>query len=144
MLSFGINPLLLTNISLTIQYLLYIAWITNCRDSFQCMIPKLVKKIPLFANFHNHVFTNAKFLHFLDRKKSLSSSRCSISNFSKLSPQKKCIFSMIEKMINVYIYRIVASSNPSRIEAHAGLFRLLMKGIFDPYVLWPFDKKLIF
>ena len=32
-------------------------------------------------------------------------------------------------------YRIVASSSPSRIEAHAGLFRLLMKGIFDPYVL---------
>ena len=43
-----------------------------------------------------------------------------------------------------FAYRIVASSSPSRIEAHAGLFRLLMKGIFDPYVLWPFDKKLIF
>ena len=33
------------------------------------------------------------------------------------------------------IYRIVASTSPSRIEAHAGLFRSLMKGIFDPYVL---------
>ena len=32
-------------------------------------------------------------------------------------------------------YRIVASTSPSRIEAHAGLFRCLMKGIFDPYVL---------
>ena len=31
--------------------------------------------------------------------------------------------------------RKVASSSPSRIEAHAGLFRWLMKGIFDPYVL---------
>ena len=40
-------------------------------------------------------------------------------------------------------YRIVASTSSSRIEAHVGLFRLLMKGIFDPYVLWPFDKKLI-
>ena len=37
----------------------------------------------------------------------------------------------------------VASSNTTRLEAHAGFFRLLMKGIFDPYVLWPFDKKLI-
>ena len=37
------------------------------------------------------------------------------------------------------IYRKVASSNTS----HAGFFRLLMMGIFDPYVLWPFDKKLI-
>ena len=33
------------------------------------------------------------------------------------------------------IYHIVASSSPSHIEAHAGLFRSLMKGIFDPYVL---------
>ena len=33
------------------------------------------------------------------------------------------------------IYRIVASTSPSRIEAHTGLFRSLMKGIFDPYVL---------
>ena len=40
-------------------------------------------------------------------------------------------------------YRKVASSNTFRLEAHAGFFRLLMKGIFDPYVLWPFDKKLI-
>ena len=32
-------------------------------------------------------------------------------------------------------YRIVASTSPSRIEAHAGLFRSLMKGIFGPYVL---------
>ena len=41
------------------------------------------------------------------------------------------------------IYRKVASSNPSRLKAHAGFLRLLMKGIFDPYVLRPFDKKLI-
>ena len=27
------------------------------------------------------------------------------------------------------------------LEAHAGFFRLLMKGIFDAYVLWPFGKK---
>ena len=35
-------------------------------------------------------------------------------------------------------YHKVASSNKSRLEAHAGFFRLLMKGIFDVYVLWPF------
>ena len=40
-------------------------------------------------------------------------------------------------------YRKVASSNTSRLEAHVSSFRLLMKGIFGPYVLWPFDKKLI-
>ena len=40
-------------------------------------------------------------------------------------------------------YRKVASSNTSHLEAHAGSFRSLMKSIFDPYVLCPFDKKLI-
>ena len=40
-------------------------------------------------------------------------------------------------------YRKVASSDTSRLEAHAGFFRLLMKGILEPYVLWPFEKKLI-
>ena len=35
-------------------------------------------------------------------------------------------------------YRIVGSASPSLFEAHVGLFRFLMKGIFDPYVLWPF------
>ena len=40
-------------------------------------------------------------------------------------------------------YRKVASSNTSRLDAYAGFFRLLMKGIFYPYVLWPFDKNLI-
>ena len=41
-------------------------------------------------------------------------------------------------------YRKVASSNTSRLEAHAGIYRLLMKGIFDSHVLWSFEKKLIF
>ena len=31
----------------------------------------------------------------------------------------------------------------SHFEAHAGLFRFSMKGIFDPYVLWPFGKNFI-
>ena len=41
------------------------------------------------------------------------------------------------------MYRIVKSSNTSCLEAHPGIYGLLMKGIFDAYVLWPFDKKLI-
>ena len=38
-------------------------------------------------------------------------------------------------------YRRVISSNTSRLEAHAGYFRLFMKGIFDAYVLWHFSKN---
>ena len=41
-------------------------------------------------------------------------------------------------------YYVVMNASPSYFEAHVCLFRLLMKGIFDPYVLWPFDKKLVF
>ena len=41
------------------------------------------------------------------------------------------------------IYCQIASSNTSRLEADAGLFRLVMKGTFSSYILWPFDKKLI-
>ena len=41
-------------------------------------------------------------------------------------------------------YRKVVSSNTSRLEAHVCIYRLLMKGIFDAYVMWPFDKKFIF
>ena len=32
------------------------------------------------------------------------------------------------------MYRKVASSNTSQFEAHAGFFRLLTKGIFNPHV----------
>ena len=41
-------------------------------------------------------------------------------------------------------HRKLANSNTSYLEAHAGFSRFLMLGIFDPYVLWPFEKKLIF
>ena len=41
-------------------------------------------------------------------------------------------------------YRRVAFSNTPRLEPHPGVYRLLMKGIFDAYVLGPFDKKFIF
>ena len=40
-----------------------------------------------------------------------------------------------KKHYNFFQYPKVASSNTSRLEAHARFFRLLMKGIFDPYVL---------
>ena len=33
------------------------------------------------------------------------------------------------------VYRKVSSSNTSHLGKHAGFFKLLMKGIFDPYVL---------
>ena len=38
-------------------------------------------------------------------------------------------------LIKQFIYRIVANASWSCFEAHVGLFRLLRKGIFDPYVL---------
>ena len=43
-----------------------------------------------------------------------------------IAPGKICV---------LLTYRIVASASPSHFEANVGLLRLLMKGIFDPYVL---------
>ena len=40
-------------------------------------------------------------------------------------------------------YRKVASFNTSCLDEHAGFFKLLMKGIFDSCVLWPFNEKLV-
>ena len=47
-----------------------------------------------------------------------------------MKKDKVCLY-----VIAFFSYLIVASAGPSCFEAHLGLFRLLMKGIFDPYVL---------
>ena len=39
-------------------------------------------------------------------------------------------------------YRKVASWSTSRLVARPGIFRLFMKGKFDPYALWPFAYDL--
>ena len=41
------------------------------------------------------------------------------------------------------IFRKVASTSPSCLEALAGFFRLSMKVKFDVYLQWPFGEKLI-
>ena len=57
----------------------------------------------------------------------------------------KCLLAgYVFSQVRSFKYRIVASRSTSRLVTCLGLFRLLMKGIFSPYVLWPFDKKLIF
>ena len=47
---------------------------------------------------------------------------------------------VMDKLTITLIYRKVVSSNTFQLEVHASIFRLLVKGIFDPF---PFDKKLI-
>ena len=57
--------------------------------------------------------------------------QCTFLNFcTSLSDQARQSRLYVPSM-----YRKVASSNMSHLEAHAGFFRLLMKGIFDPNVL---------
>ena len=56
--------------------------------------------------------------------------------FYRRSPQ--IFFSVSVTFCNTDVYSaycIVVITSPSNFEAHAGLFRLLMKGIFGPYVL---------
>ena len=64
------------------------------------------KKFPSLLIFTIMCSLTPSFCIFLIGKSPyLTADLCSISNFSKLSPQKKCIFSMIEKMIKyIYIY----------------------------------------
>ena len=53
----------------------------------------------------------------------------------KLNVRLRAYESLLRAVAIHSVYRIVASTSPSCIEAHADLFRLLMKGILDPYVL---------
>jgi hypothetical protein len=50
-------------------------------------------------------------------------------------PDLVIFFSTLVCLIILWIYGKVASFNMSRLEAHAGFFRLLMKENFYPYVL---------
>ena len=43
------------------------------------------------------------------------------------------VYCNLKPMLSIVLK--VASSNTSPLESHAAFFRLLMKGIFDPYVL---------
>ena len=52
-------------------------------------------------------------------------------------------FKMYYFHVVYYNHHKIASSNTSHLEAHTGFFKLYMDGILGPYVLWPFDKKLI-
>ena len=83
---------------------------------------KVISKI--FSNNLYHCEAQRAVMDFLKNVLPIS---VKASKFGKIKPSFVC------KTLNEY--RKVASSSPSRIEAHAGLFRLLMKGIFDPYVL---------
>ena len=52
-----------------------------------------------------------------------------------IQAKNSVVFSDTHAALVLDVYRKVASSNMSCLKAHAGFFRLLMKGIFDPYVL---------
>ena len=57
------------------------------------------------------------------------------SSNSKILHQTSHFYDRIYVNLQKSTYRKVTSSNTSHREVHAGFFRLLMKGIFDPYVL---------
>ena len=77
----------------------------------------------------------------LDNWRSFVFSNCKLA---LSTTEKGLIDSSLEDIKNQWIFRKIASSNTSRLDADECFFRLLMMGIFYPYVLWPFDKKLIF
>ena len=58
-----------------------------------------------------------------------------IQILKKLLSIHKCSLSGLVIFLGLTTYRKVTISNTSRLESHAYFSRLLMKGIFDPYVL---------
>ena len=116
-------------------------------------LPKETIKILIFRSFFFHFFLNSgptmahqidnfEFLwHFLSFVKKVG------FKYISVAIEKVIIYlewSLVLFMLCILlpysmnsIYPKVASSNTFRLEAHAGFFRLLMKGIFDPYVLFP-------
>jgi hypothetical protein len=63
----------------------------------------------------------------------LNQAQCSQSLFSLLL--------VLAKISMHFKYRKVASRSMSWLEACPRIFRLYMKGKFDPYVLWPLTKR---
>ena len=119
----------------------------------------MIHKIPnpellVFKNYSNQPVLFVYFLLLFSSKVSVKIRNwefmklCGESTkINKLNDSHSIIFVIhrfwSSKTIILHTYCKVASSNTSRLEAHAGFFRLLMKGIFNPYFLWPFHKKLI-
>ena len=64
--------------------------------------------------------------------------------YVRINPNSTTKYKISSINFKLVYYHKIASSNTSRLEANVAFFRWLMKGLFGPYVLRPFDKKLIF
>ena len=57
---------------------------------------------------------------------------------------KQIALSRLSTIENQATYHNVVSTNMPWLEAHFRFYRLIVKNKFDVYLLWPFEKKLIF
>ena len=67
--------------------------------------------------------------------------RSEINTFTLTGARSWSIVHYVHWIRRSNIYRKVASSSMSRLVAHLMIFRRLMKGKFDTYVVWPLAKK---
>ena len=105
-------------------------WVTKLRQSVcEHNWAKILLNSYLHWQFHDNSYRNL----FCFWKKTLCKNHRLLPIW--FEPSMEFVF-MFHGCLIKLTYRIVAITSPSRIEAHAGLF--------DPYVPWPFDKKLIF
>ena len=114
----------------------------------RCFFQKLNERIQLY---YYDTTGWLVFVHFLeeikDTKKTFQNQVTFISSARQMTwhdRQASWLVLYCSIRFTKLIYHKVVSSNTSHLEAHAGIYGLLMKGIFDAYVLWPFGKKLIF
>ena len=99
----------------------------GAKDFF--MVISLLKLLQIYCTKHIIVVLDSKAKNFFFAHKSTF------------------IQQMLESQYNSDIFLITVKSRVlthlTRLEAHAGFFKLLMNGTFDPYILLLFEKKLI-
>ena len=106
-------------------------------------VPREIRPLDKLVNPIQHWLTKQLTKHYLQRKKNVASFLRDVIS-GKLSLKKRLDDDLAFYLVlrrKKHMYRKVANSSLSRLVARFQIFRRLMKGKFDSYVLWPLTKK---
>ena len=102
-----------------------------------------IRPLDKLVNPIQHWLTKQLTKHYLQRKKNVASFLRDVIS-GKLSLKKRLDDDLAFYLVlrrKKHMYRKVANSSLSRLVARFQIFRSLMKGKFDAYVLWPLAQK---
>ena len=106
---------------------------TSVRWLFEGRVKQCINVLPYALNWLRYFAGSSKSHH--------ENSICFIFLESPHQVDIKNLVQILQTLFWVFQYS--KNSQWSCLAAHADYFKLLMKGIFDHYVLWPLDKNLI-